>query len=221
MYTFKDYIFDVYIKPQYRCTPYLYGLFLAIAYREFLKRPKGETEADAENEGFWRASVGGKVGRVKLWLERSRGVRMGVEWFGIFILCFVTFFPRVLQTGSSWPQWFHSMCINFGRILYPFAITLILGPTLLGVKGSVFRTFLDTPFFNFLSRISYGVYLVHGMAIFYINWGNKADTYLSIVNAYVITIAAIVISIVFGFLLTVVVELPFRKLWPSWSTQGS
>jgi len=131
----------------------------------------------------------------------------------MFILSFVTFFPRMLQTGSDWPQWFHSMCINFGRILYPFATTLIVGPSLLGVQGSFFRTLLDTRLFNFLSRISYSMYLVHGMAIFYINWGNRNDQYLSIVNTYILTLAAIAITVLFAFLLTLILELPFRKLW--------
>lgn len=118
-----------------------------------------------------------------------------------------------MQLGGEWPQWFHSFCINFGRIVYPFAITLVVGPTLLGVEGSLFRTLLDTKFFNFLSRISYGVFLVHGMAIFYINWGNKTDTYLSITNTYVISLSAIILSIFFGFLLTVTIEIPFRRLF--------
>jgi len=62
LYTFKDYIFDVYIKPYYRCTPYLYGLFFAIAYRDFL--PLKHTRP-AEKQGFLSASVGVKVQMIK------------------------------------------------------------------------------------------------------------------------------------------------------------
>lgn len=131
------------------------------------------------------------------------------------ILSFVTFFPRVLQLGQTWPQWFHSMCINFGRILYPFAITLILTPTILGIRHSFFRTLLDTAFFNFLSRISYGVFLVHGMVIFRINWNKKEDLYLSVISTYVTTLAAILLSCIFGLLLTVTVEAPLRKIFKS------
>jgi len=97
------------------------------------------------------------------------------------------------------------MCINFGRILYPFAITLVLTPTILGIKSSFFRTLLDTKFFNVLSRISYGVFLVHGMVIFHINWNKKEDVYLSINNTYITTLAAIVLSCILGFLLTITV----------------
>jgi peptidoglycan/LPS O-acetylase OafA/YrhL len=121
------------------------------------------------------------------------------------ILSFVTFFPRMLQLGYDWPQWFHSMCINFGRILYPFSITLILLPTILGIKNSFFTTILDTKFFNFVSRISYGIFLIHGMVIFHINWSNKQDTYLSINNTYVNTLSAIAQSCLLGFITTITV----------------
>lgn len=41
--SFKDYIFDVYIKPQYRWTPCLYGLFFGLAYRQYLSQ-RGKTK---------------------------------------------------------------------------------------------------------------------------------------------------------------------------------
>jgi len=105
------------------------------------------------------------------------------------------------------------MCINFGRILYPFAITFVLTPTILGIKSSFFRTILDAKFFNILSRISYGVFLVHGMVIFRINWSRREDLYLSINNTYVTVLAAIVLSCILGFLLTIAVEKPLRKVF--------
>jgi hypothetical protein len=80
-----------------------------------------------------------------------------------------------------------------------------LAPCILGIKGSFFRTILDTKFFNVMSRISYGVFLVHGMVIFHINWSKKEDVYLSINNTYVTTISAILLSCILGFLLTVTV----------------
>lgn len=135
-----------------------------------------------------------------------------MEWFGIFILSFVTFFPRMLQVGYLWPQWFHSMCLNFGRSLYPFGIFLAILPSLLGVEGSFFRLVLDTPFFSFLSRISYGTYLVHGLAILYFSGTKKYDTYFGITDLYVNSLAVIVVSYFFGLLTTLLVELPSRYL---------
>jgi peptidoglycan/LPS O-acetylase OafA/YrhL len=64
---------------------------------------------------------------------------------------------------------------------------------------------LDTKFFNFVSRISYGIFLIHGMVIFHINWSNKQDTYLSINNTYVNTLSAIAQSCLLGFITTITV----------------
>lgn len=43
--------------------------------------------------------MGGKVDWIKERLEKNRKARLGLEWGGIFIMTFVTFFPRMLQLG--------------------------------------------------------------------------------------------------------------------------
>lgn len=120
-------------------------------------------------------------------------------------MAFVTFFPRMLQLGYEWSQAFHSMCLNFGRSLYPFAIWLTILPSMLGVKGSFVQTLLDTWLFNFLARISYGTYLVHGLTILYISGTKRYDTYYSITDLYVNSLAVIVISYFFGLVTTLLV----------------
>ena len=69
------------------------------------------------------------------------------------------------------------MCLNFGRSLFPFAILMTILPTLLGVKNTFIRTLLNKDTFNFLARISYGVYLVHGLVILYLANTKRYDTY--------------------------------------------
>ncbi len=139
-------------------------------------------------------------------------MRRCIEWFGILIMAFVTFFPRMLQVGYEWPQAFHSMCLNFGRSLFPFAILLVVLPSMLGVQGSFFRLILDTPVFNFLSRISYGTYLVHGLAILYFSGTKKYDTYFGITDLYVNSLAVIVVSYFLGLVTTLLVELPCQYI---------
>lgn len=104
------------------------------------------------------------------------------------------------------------MCLNFGRSLYPFAICLVILPTMLGVKGSFFRTVLDTPFFNFMSRISYCTYLFHGLVILYISGTKRYDTYFSITDLYINSLAVIVLSYFFGLVTTLLVEMPFHYI---------
>ena len=83
---------------------------------------------------------------------------------------------------------------------------------MLGVKGSFFQTLLDINWMNRLSKISYGIFLVHGMVIIFIINTKTYDTYLSIIDVYVQTLATIVISLTISFLLTLFIELPCRNL---------
>ena len=124
------------------------------------------------------------------------------------MLSFVVFFPRMLQVGYEWPQAFHSMCLNFGHILFPFAVWMVILPSILGVKHSFIQTLLDVPLFNFISRISYGVYVVHGLVILYIANVKWYDTYYWLSDLYVISLAVILLSCFFGGLLSVFVEYP-------------
>ena len=121
------------------------------------------------------------------------------------VIAMVLFLPRMLQVGYEWPQFFHSMCLNFGHILFPFAVFMILLPTVLGLKTSFMRTLFDLPFFNFVSRISYSAYLIHGLVILYIANVKWYDTYYWISDLIVNSLAAIVLCLFFGTLLSVFV----------------
>lgn len=71
---------------------------------------------------------------------------------------------------------------------------------------------LDTPVFNFLSRISYGTYLVHGLPILYFSGTKKYDTYFGITDLYVNSLAVIVVSYFLGLVTTLLVELPCQYI---------
>ena len=84
--------------------------------------------------------------------------------------------------------------------------------TLLGIKSSFFRTVLDTKFFNFMAKISFCVYLVHYIVITQVLGNNKIDLYYNIEDRYVNLLGILCISCFFGFLLTILVEVPFSLL---------
>jgi len=172
---YSDYIFDIFIKPYARWTPYFFGMYIGLLYAEY-SEVKNSKEIE-EEISFRQASIGEKILIFRRLLESHKHGRRFFEWFGLSILAFVVFFPRLLQVGYQWPQAFHSMCLNFGRSLFPFAILMTVLPSLLGVKNTFIRTLLDKPIFNFMARISYGVYLVHGLVILYVANIKRYDTY--------------------------------------------
>ena len=71
---------------------------------------------------------------------------------------------------------------------------------------------LDNKFFNFLSKISFCVYLLHFMVVEYVHYGEKTDFYYSSANIFPLYLGIVCLSLFFGFLATIFIEVPFSKL---------
>ena len=203
LYGFQEYFNHVYIQPYARWTTYIMGMYIGLLYCEYNASKKDEEK---------RKGIVLGCHRLKGFLERRRVVRVGMEWLGIGLMAFVVFIPRVLQIGYEWDQIWHSLYFCFAKVVFIIGLTLVLLSTLLGVKGSFFMTILDTKLFSFIAKISFCTYLVHlifitqYLAVFY------TDLYYNIQDRYVILLGFICASCFFGFLLTIVVEVPFSYL---------
>ena len=91
------------------------------------------------------------------------------------------------------------------------SISLIVGPSLLGAK-SMIRFIMDTKLFNFIAKISFCTYLIH-LTVMYDFMGNRsADFYYEIIPVYNLFAAHTVLSMFLGFIMTVIIEIPFAKL---------
>jgi peptidoglycan/LPS O-acetylase OafA/YrhL len=191
--TFGDYMLDLYIKPWGRCTPYFMGLFLGIFYTNYIKN---------KNKEYFQNSIFHKL---KLHFEVSRIKRIVCELFGFCLLCFLTFLPRSIQNGSDWPLWAHALYWTFSKPIFILGMILIVLPTIIGVKNSFFCTILNNKLFSFIAKISFCTYLVHLMVVYQYIFSRFADNYYSITNVFVTELGILVISLFFGFLLTILV----------------
>jgi peptidoglycan/LPS O-acetylase OafA/YrhL len=71
---------------------------------------------------------------------------------------------------------------------------------------------MDTKFFNALSKISFWTYLIHFMIVEKMSYEQKVDFYYTTSTIVPIYVAIAFISLCFGFLGTILVEVPFSKL---------
>ena len=71
---------------------------------------------------------------------------------------------------------------------------------------------MDTKLFNFIAKVSFCTYLVHAIIIVQMVAKISVDLYYSFLNEYDLFAAHAVLSIFFGFVLCLVVEIPFSKL---------
>ena len=71
---------------------------------------------------------------------------------------------------------------------------------------------MDTKLFNFIAKASYCIYLIHLTIITQWLGSRKIDTYYDIVPIYSVFVAHSVLSILVGFVMTILIEIPFSKL---------
>lgn len=119
--------------------------------------------------------------------------------------------PHDLQVGNVWPEWAHAFYLSFEKVSFTFGIYLLILPTLLEVPNMAFFL-LDTKFFNFVSKISFWVYLFHFMVIEFVSYGEKVDFYYTPETIVPLYLAIATLSMFFGFCGTMLVEVPFSKL---------
>lgn len=188
---------DIYIKPWARCPPYLYGLLLGIMYTNFLLEEK-----KAESDHIFV--------KLKKAMQKNRILQWSIELSGVFLGTFICFIPRTGQNEHNWSQLAHSLYLTYGKTGFVVAVSLIVLPSLLGVNSFV-RFILDTKLFNFIGKVSYCTYLVHLIFITYWMYAQFTNFYFEPIATYVIFLTTSIASIAFGFILSILVEIPFSR----------
>ena len=89
---------------------------------------------------------------------------------------------------------------------------MVVIPTALGIKGSFFELVLNSRLLMVIARISFCTYLVHLMVIYQVIYVQNNDFYYDLTTLFVIYIGILVLSLLLGFLLTILVEVPFSNL---------
>lgn len=91
------------------------------------------------------------------------------------------------------------------------ALSMIILPSLLGIK-SIIIWMMDTKFFNWIAKISFWTYLIH-LTIMTQWFGNvNTDQYYALIPIYGLFAAHSVLSMTFGLIFTLIIEIPFTKL---------
>ena len=74
------------------------------------------------------------------------------------------------------------------------------------------RTALDTNFFNVIGKLSFCTYLMHYMTIIWELYGRDYDYYYTASDTIVFFFSQFASSVALGYLLAVLVEIPFSKM---------
>lgn len=136
---------------------------------------------------------------------------------GVAIGSFICFIPRTAQGDSDWPPLAHSFYLTYAKTVFVVALSMILLPSLLCQNSqSMVRFLLDTKFFNFIAKISFWTYLIHYTVLLQFFLTRTNDSYYEFWTRYPLFVSHSVISMFLGFLMVLIVEVPFAKLQKKW-----
>lgn len=88
----------------------------------------------------------------------------------------------------------------------------MITPSLLGIKNDLMFFLMDTKFFHFIGKISFWTYLIHYNLIVIVLFSQKVDFYYNAIDILPVYIPIALLSLVCGFIGTVLVEMPFAHL---------
>ena len=144
-------------------------------------------------------------------MQNKRWVAWLSQILGVAFMITTVVIPHDMQLGNTWPYWAHGVYLSFEKLTFTFGIYLLILPTLLEIPNMAFFL-LDTKFFNFTGKISFWVYLCHFMIVEHVCFAEKVDFYYTAETIIPLFFAIAVISLFFGFIGTMLVEVPFSKL---------
>ena len=206
--TWGEYMADIYIKPWSRCPPYIYGLLIGVPFVDFLNYEKTIKNPDTKERP--KKPI---MAAMKEKFQKSRPFRYAFELIGVAIMLFLILIPRTLQINgsNSWDQVYHSAYLTFAKGIFCFGLSMFLLPSLLGINSYV-RFILDTNFFSVIAKISFCTYLVHLMVILWHVFTYEVDYYFTQDTQWSIFAFYLLASSIIGFLMTIIVEVPFSKI---------
>lgn len=139
-------------------------------------------------------------------------LKNGIQLLGLGIIIFIVLIPRTLQVGHTWPQPVHSTYLTFSKLFFVMGVSMLVTPTLVGIKNDLFYFLMDTKLFNFVAKISFWTYLIHYMIIEHSCYIQKLDFYYDTRDVLTLYFPVALIAMGFGLMGTLLIEIPFAKL---------
>lgn len=114
--------------------------------------------------------------------------------------------------GSIWPQAVHSLYNALSKPLFILGVFLTVLPSVVGIHHSFFNLVLNAKILVIIARISFCTYLIHIFILTQFIYSRTYDTYYGMLDIFVQYQGMVVLCLFFGFLMTVIVEVPLGNM---------
>jgi peptidoglycan/LPS O-acetylase OafA/YrhL len=196
-----DFFDNYYIQPWARCTPYIVGFYFC---ELFLETPVYKR---LPSSGNTQISFLRKVNNL---LIRNNVVCFFLFLFSLALINFSIFIAHLTNTEDL-PMIYHALMLAFNKTLFVIGLGFIIHLTFLGKFGLI-KSFLSLKFFTVVSRLTYGIYLIHLYFMGVIYFSTTGTYYLSFVEFIYLTVGFVSLSFVTSFVLSLLLESPVVML---------
>ena len=185
---FQQYTHQVFEKPWSRIPSYIFGLSIGIFYFEF---------KDRDHKKYFMVH---HVSRA----IKKLPIRVACFISGVSIIIALAVIPSTASTGILWGRLGTSLYLSSGSFLVVVAVFLMTLPIMMGYSNPL-DTLLNNALLQYISKMSYSVYMFHGIYITWRNLNSASTSYLSAFYILVRSFGDLVPILAGGVLLAVCV----------------
>jgi peptidoglycan/LPS O-acetylase OafA/YrhL len=198
----KDFFTVYYIKPWSRITPYILGLYFC---ELFLETPLYLKEKGKEDENDMHIFQ-----KINLFFINNN-IACVILFIFSLILINISVFCAYFTNYYDIPIIYHAYMLTFTKILFVFGLGCIVHLTFLG-KFKFIYNILTLNIFTIVSRITYGIYLLHMFIILLVLTSLSNLLYMSFLELSIIAAGVFTIAIFVSFFFSLLIESPIINL---------
>ncbi|KAM3134927.1 hypothetical protein pb186bvf_012927 [Paramecium bursaria] len=194
---------DYYFKSYCRAPPYYIGLLLGIMYREYKQTKKHP------NGSYLHKLHAASRNQKKRYFIWAFCYTIG---FGIVLSLWLGWRPvQISDKFAAWPMWFQNIWHGICRSVFVIGLSIVVIPSIIGMRD-IFILFMSQITFRFMAKISFCGYLLHYIFIIVVIGLYYESPEFSEITLYQSFFGVTAITIIFGSLMTLFIEIPLSKL---------
>ena len=191
----QEYLTYYFYPPWTRISPFLIGIFVGLMYASY------------REEGVHNWLV-----KMAYAIRKFRFLRWGMYTIGAFIMFWMIYaFYWMANYPRDWSQADDSAFLTFMRPLFTFGVALIFTPALLG-RAKPLRKLLGNQAMTFLSKLTYGIYMIHPLLMEYRQWSLQKAIYVDHLQVFLEALGYTGFSVFLAFLGYLLLENPILNL---------
>jgi len=216
-----NFFFDFYIQPHARITPYLLGILYCQLFFEtdlYVNNIENKKEnllmqssnyknlIDKEEKNNFSEEGLSLFRRINQYLQNNNLLCYIIFIFSLILINYSVFINKVIQIYDL-SQGMEAFMITFNKIFFIIGLGNILHLIFLD-KFTWIKNFLSLKIFTQLSRLTYGVYILHYYVVLIYYYNSDSEIRFDIIIDSFLAIGLLIVTLILSYILGVLFESP-------------